>query len=650
VSGGGTRVLGVCYYPEHWPEGWWEDDARRMRELGIAYVRIGEFAWSRIEPARGRFDWGWLDRALAVLGRAGLKVVLGTPTCAPPRWLIDERPEILPVDRDGRSRGFGSRRHYSLLSDVYAPECDRIVEALARRYGRHDALVGWQTDNEYGNHDTTLSFGPLDLAAFRDWLRRRYRDAAALDEAWGNAFWGMHYGSFAAVELPNLAVAGTNPAAWLDFQRFASERVVAFNRRQVEIIRAHSPERFVTHNFMGVAHDYDHFALAEDLDFPSLDSYPLALVERFPLSEAERSRWALTSHPDLAAFHHDLCRGIGGGRFWVMEQQPGPANWTPWNPAPLPGMVRLWSWEALAHGAEVVCYFRWRQCPFAQEQMHSGLHLPDRELAPGGEDVARLGRELDGFALPPTTRAPVALLFDYEACWITRIQPHGADFSYSELTFRWYQAARLLGLDVDVVTAGASLAGYAAVLVPTLPHVGDGALAAFRDYDGPVLFGPRSGSKTHSFRIPDVLPPGPLQELLPLKVIQVASLRPGLTEAVTGEGLRGRAERWREWLRTGLPALARFADGSPALVHAGRRYYLACWPDAELLAGVLELLLVGEATLAVTRLPPHVRLRRRGDLTFAFNYGPDAWEGPATGRIVGAGPAVPAQDVGCWRA
>ena len=156
-------MLGVCYYPEHWPEAWWTEDAQRMRHLGIAYVRIGEFAWSRLEPARGAFEWGWLDRAIDVLGQAGLQVVLGTPTAAPPKWLIDGHPEILPVARDGTRRGFGSRRHCSLMSGAYAAESERIVEAIARRYGRHPALVGWQTDNEYGNHDTVLSFGDQEV-------------------------------------------------------------------------------------------------------------------------------------------------------------------------------------------------------------------------------------------------------------------------------------------------------------------------------------------------------------------------------------------------------------------------------------------------------------------------------------------------------
>jgi beta-galactosidase len=642
-------VLGVCYYPEHWPEASWPEDARRMAELGIAYVRIGEFAWSRMEPARGRFDWGWLDRAIDALGRAGLKVVLGTPTSAPPKWLVDRHPEILPVGRDGRRRGFGSRRHCSLSSAIFRSEAERIVEAIARRYGQHPALAGWQTDNEYGNHETVLSFGEADLAWFRDWLRRRYRDAAALNQAWGNVFWSMEYQSFDEIPLPNQTVAAANPAAWLDFWRCAADAVVTFNRAQVERIRAHSPDRFVTHNFLGLAHDFDHFRLAQDLDFASWDNYPLMFVERFPLSEPERTRWAETSHPDLAAFHHDLFRGVGRGRFWVMEQQAGPANGAPWNPAPLPGMVRLWTWEALAHGAEVVAYFRWRQSPFAQEQMHASLLLPNDELSEGGGEVSLIGRELRSLSLPAGGTAPVALVFDCEASWITRIQPHGADFDYRELTFRWYEAARRLGLDLDVVGAGAPLAGYRAVLVPTLPHVSEAALAAFRAFDGPILFGPRTGSKTSGFQVPAALPPGPLQELLPLKVTQVASLRPGLALAVGGAAVAGRAERWREWVSTGLAPVASFPDGTPALIRSGRRYYLACWPGEDLLTAALRQVLVADAGLPVLRLPAHVRLRRRGELTFAFNYGPDPWDGPADADYLLGGPAIPAQGLACWR-
>jgi beta-galactosidase len=644
-------MLGVCYYPEHWPEAWWAEDARRMREMGIGWVRIGEFAWSRLEPAPGREDWGWLDRAMDVLGAAGLRVVLGTPTATPPKWLIDQHPGILPTDRHGQTRGFGSRRHTTFSARVWWAESARIVTALATRYGEHPALAGWQLDNEFGCHDTVLSYGAEDLRGFREWLRGRYQTPEQLNEAWGNAFWSMEVASFAEVSLPAGAVTETNPAARLDFWRFASDQVVGYAKMQTDIIRAHSPGRFVTHNFMGRFTEFDHWAVGAEIDFATWDSYPLGFTEEFPCTDDERALFVETGHPDMAAFHHDLYRGVGRGRWWVMEQQPGPVNWAPWNPVPKPGMVRVWTWEAFAHGAEVVSYFRWRQAPFAQEQMHAGLHLPDRTLSPGGAEAREVGAELATFgALPAGGRAPVALVFDYEAAWITRIQPQGQDFRYFELCLRWYEAARRLGLDIDIVAPGAPLAGYRAVLVPCLPVVSANALAAFQETDATLLFGPRTGSKTRDFRIPDTLPPGPLNALLPIRVLQVASLRPGLRHAVTGH-VTGAAERWREWVETEADVLARFADGGPALVRSGHALYLAAWPDATLLAATMRHV-IGAAGLPLLDLPAGVRLRRRGDLIFAFNYGPSAWTAPQpdAGRYRLGGPLVAPRSLSCWTA
>jgi beta-galactosidase len=642
-------MLGVCYYPEHWPESWWRDDARRMRAMGLSHVRIGEFSWSRYEPRRGHFDWGWLDRAMDVLGEAGLNIVLGTPTCTPPKWLIDEFPEIVPVDENGRPRGFGSRRHYTFSSEVYLRESRRIVEILAKRYGNHPALVGWQTDNEYGCHDTILSWSETDLRAFRQWLRRTYQSTDQLNEAWGNAFWSMHVQDFEEISLPNLAVTETNPAAKLDFWRFHSSQVAAYDRMQCEIIRAHSPGRWITHNFMGFFNDFDHWSLGEHLDVASWDSYPIGFVERFPFSEEERNRWALTSHPDIAAFHHDLYRGVGRGRFWVMEQQPGPVNWASWNPVPKAGMVRLWTWEALAHGAEVVSYFRWRQANFAQEQMHAGLNLPGRhELSPGGREAALVGSELEAVGpLGTLAKAPVAIVYDYEASWITRIQPQGADFRFHELVFRWYEAVRRLGLDVDFVPPGASLDGYALVLVPTLPYVSDAAEQRFANARGIVLYGPRTGSKTRHHGIPANLPPGPLARLLDLRITQVSSLRPGIGEPVTG-AINGVGVRWRESIETGAFVLARFGNGDPALVSKSNHHYLGCWPDETLLTGVMSQL-AQKAGLDVCLLPAAVRIRRRGDLVFAFNYGDAGWRAPAFGEQILGTRTVPQQSLAIWK-
>jgi beta-galactosidase len=166
--------LGVCYYPEHWPEAVWAEDASRMRDMGITFVRMAEFAWSRIEPEPGRFEWAWLDRAVETLHAQGLKIVMCTPTATPPKWLVDAQPDILPVGADGQVRGFGSRRHYCFSSPGYRVQSQRITHALGERYGQHPAVVAWQTDNEYGCHDTVLSYSAAAKAGFRRWLAQRY--------------------------------------------------------------------------------------------------------------------------------------------------------------------------------------------------------------------------------------------------------------------------------------------------------------------------------------------------------------------------------------------------------------------------------------------------------------------------------------------
>jgi beta-galactosidase len=642
-------MLGVCYYPEHWNEALWADDARRMRELGIEFVRIGEFAWSRLEPTRGAYDFGWLDRAIDVLGKAGLKVVLGTPTATPPKWLMDEHPDIAPVDEQGRVRGFGSRRHYSFSSETYWRESRAIVEVLAKRYGNHPALVGWQTDNEYGCHLTVLSWGAEDLTAFRNWLRKTYQTTDQLNEAWGNVFWSMEFNSFDEVSLPNLTVTESSPAARLDFWRFQSNQVAGYDRMQCDIIRKHSPGRFITHNFMGFFNEFDHWKLGENLDIASWDSYPVGFTEQFPFSEDEHVRWAETAHPDIAPFHHDLYRGVGRGRFWVMEQQPGPVNWAPWNPVPKPGMIRLWTWEALAHGAEVVSYFRWRQAPFAQEQNHAGLNLAGlSEWSVGGREALQVGEELDALdTLPVSRQAKVAIVYDYEASWITRIQPQGQDFRYHELVFRWYEAVRRLGLDVDFVPQGHALDGYDLVMVPSLPHVSDGALSAFENAKGVILYGPRTGSKTRHFSIPEGLSPGPLRELLGLRVTQVSSLRPGLSEGVTGQA-SGQAMRWREYVETDAAVLSRFANGDAALIAKNNHHYLACWPDMKLLHGSMALL-AKKAKLKTMDLPDHIRIRQRDNLTFAFNYGVTSWDLPANAELVLGDKVLEPQAVSIWK-
>ena len=609
------RTLGTCYYPEHWEPEIWADDARRMVEAGLTWVRIGEFAWSRLEPTPDDLRFEWLDQAIETLGAAGLKVILGTPTATPPRWMVDKYPDMIALDVDGKPRGFGSRRHYCFSHLPYREECARIVKLLAERYGANPHVAAWQTDNEYGCHDTTISYSDAARDGFQAWLADRYGTIEALNKVWGNVFWSMEYNRFDQIGLPNLTVTEPNPAHSLAFRRYTSDQVVAFNRVQADIIKAHSKAP-VAHNYMGRITDFDHFKVGDDLEIASWDSYPMGFLEdRVGADAAHQKAFARQGDPDFQAFHHDLYRAVGRGRWWVMEQQPGPVNWAPYNPAPLPGMVRLWSWEAFAHGAEAVCYFRWRQAPMAQEQMHAGLLRPDSQEAQAMAEVRQIRDELGDAPEVQPQQARVALLFDYDADAAWAVQPHGAGLSYFGLVFEAYKALRKLGLSVDILRPETrEFDGYDLILAPGMMHMPESLKQALTQQKAQVLIGPRAAARDADMTIPVPLPPH--IEGLDVTVDRVESLRPDSPEAlVAGGAFTG----YREMLLGSADVTHRCVDGVPAVMSHVSVHYLAGWPDPEGWAAILTPL-CEEVGLDVVALPDGLRRRDTATETFWFNY------------------------------
>lgn len=612
--------LGVCYYPEHWSEDVWVEDARRMVECGLKYVRIAEFAWSRFEPSRDQYEFDWLDRVIDILGDAGLHVVMCTPSATPPKWLVEEMPDMVAIEANGNPRKWGSRRHYDFSHKGYRRECVRIAEVLAKRYGDHPAVTAWQIDNEYGCHDTTLSYSLAARDGFRDWLAQKYQSPDALNRAWGNVFWSMEIADFNDVELPNLTVTEPNPSHVLDFRRYSSDQVVEFNRLQVEVLRKLSPGRDLIHNFMGKFLEFDHFDVGDDLDIASWDSYPLGNLERFGRDDAWKNWYLRAGDPDFQAFHHDLYRGCSRGRMWVMEQQPGPVNWAPWNPAPHNGMVRLWSHEAFAHGAEVVSYFRWRQAPFAQEQFHAALNRPDGSADLAYHEAQQVAGELEKLGEAKTGQSPVALVFDYPSQWATEIQPQGDDYDGFRIVLEWYGELRRAGQNVDIIPASSDFSGYDLVVVPhLLMPDGDFATRAAKS-DARFLFGPRSGSRTPAHQIPADLAPGLLQELVDIKMLRAESLRPGVLEPVEEQGA---FLRWFEHLEVGENAKIQLSTSvaSPAYVASTKASYVAGWPNEQLLKHVVhsELKAVG---LDILETGDDLRIRDRGALRTIVNYAP----------------------------
>ncbi|MDB5535625.1 MAG: beta-galactosidase [Devosia sp.] len=617
-----TPALGVCYYPEHWPETWWESDAKRMAEVGITFVRIGEFAWSKFEPTPGDLQFDWIIRAMDALGRHGLQVIVGTPTATPPRWMVDKHPDMLSVDKEGRQRGFGSRRHYDFSHLGYREEAGRITRLLADAVGDHPALGGWQTDNEYGCHDTTYSYSPAAKAGFQAWLAQKYGTVDALNTAWGNIFWSMEYNRFDQVELPNLLVTEAAPAHALDFRRYASDQVAEFNKVQFDILKARRPDLPVIHNFMSRTSDFDHYDVAKTLDIASWDSYPLGHLAVSNESDELKHQYMRQGDPDNAAFHHDLYRTVGHGRWWIMEQQPGPVNWADFNPDPLPGMARLWAWEAFAHGAEVVSYFRWRQAPFAQEQMHAGLLRPDSEPAPAHGEAMQVAQELKATGIAGVAgKARVAVVYDYQSEWAWEIAPQAKGFSHGAHVRALYSAFRKHGIDIDVLSPHTtSFAGYDIVAIPALFAWNDALRTAIETFEGQLLIGPRSGSKTQDFAIPAKLAPDLPRNMMDLRVTRVSTTDPVHQTPVKGGGA---VHHWRERVETGGEVVIEDEDNLPVLVSQGKLFYLTASGNKALVQRVVDYL-IAEADLPVLNLPAGVRCRVRGGFRIYVNYGAGA--------------------------
>ncbi|UXN72929.1 beta-galactosidase [Devosia sp. A8/3-2] len=433
--------------------------------------------------------------------------------------------------------------------------------------------------------------------------------------------------------MPNLLVCEAAPAHDLDFRRYASDRVAAFNKVQYDILKTKRPDLPVIHNFMGRYTEFDHYDVAETLDVASWDAYPLGHLAQSDEPEDVKRHYMRRGEPDYQAFHHDLYRAVGHGRMWIMEQQPGPVNWANFNPDPLPGMARLWAREAFAHGAEVVSYFRWRQAPFAQEQMHAGLLRPDSEPAPAYHEASQVAQELRQTGIAGTAaKGRVAIVFDYQSEWARQIQPRAKGFSHSAHVRAVYAAFRKHGVDIDILPPSTkSFAGYDIVAIPALFARNDALREAIADFEGHLLLGPRSGSKTQNFAIPLGLAPDLPSNLLDAKVLRIDSVDPTLEVEVRGGG--GAVRHWRERIETRAEVEIEDAEGWPVLIARGKLHYLAASGNKALTQRIIDYL-IAEADVPTLLLPAGVRSRVRDGFRIYVNYGSGAATlNPAADRI-----------------
>jgi len=614
---------GAAWYPEQWTPADWEKDLALMEAAGVNVVRIGEFAWSSLEPAEGRYDFTWMDRAIRLAESHHIKVVIGTPTDTPPAWLAQKYPDVLRIDGDGRRAEHGGRRQFSYSSLLYRQFCRDIVRRLAERYGRDADVIGWQIDNEY----TEESFDPGTQKMFQDWLRQRYSSLDALNTAWTTAYWSETYSDWS--QIPLTAKAG-NPGLMLEHKHFVTDTWKSYQQNQIDVLRQFiEPRQFITTNVGGLAwsDNWDHYTITEPLDIASWDPY--------------------VGQGHLNAYDHgflsDFARGWKRRNFWVMETQPGFVNWAPVNNALDPGEVRAMAWESIGHGADAVLFWQWRSALNGQEQYHGTLVGPDGNPVPLYNEFKAIGREFE-IASPliaeTAPQAEVALITTYDSRWAIDFQPHSIAYDQKKVFLDTYAPLEDLTHSVDVVNATVPLDRYKIVFAPQLNVIPEELAQHLAEYvkrGGILVLGPRSGMKDEFNRLNTQRQPGPLVGLLGGRVEQFYALDETLpvsgaagngTASIWGEHLSAKSSdtavilrygKSRTWLNEKPAALARS-------VGKGRIVYLGTLLDPALMRSFVEGQLKDAHVVPwFGPLPPNVEAMRRvgpgKDAVIFINHG-----------------------------
>ncbi|HEU5127989.1 MAG TPA: beta-galactosidase [Glycomyces sp.] len=613
-----TIRYGGDYNPEQWPESVWHEDVRLMREAGVNLVSLGVFNWGLIEPAPGEYDFTGLDRVIELLHDGGIGVDLGTPTASPPAWLRRERPEIRLVDRDGRTLAGGSRHGVCPSSAAYRDACAGIVEQLAARYGAHPAVELWHVHNEYGWANVQC-YCPASAEAFQRWLAEEYGDIDRLNEAWGTAFWGLVYRSFAQIEAPGAAPPGVNPALQLDWKRFSNDEHIACYRLQRDIIARHSQAPATTNFMIPNCEDMDYWRWSREVDVVANNHY---LIAERPENHIELSMSA------------DLSRAVAGGPWMVMEHSTSAVNWQPRNLAKAPGEMRRNSLAHLARGADGIMFFQWRASRAGAEKFHSAM------LPHGGtdtrvwRDVVGLGADLRRLAgvAGSEVEADVAILWDWESWWALELEWRpSVELRYRERVESYYASLWRQHVTVDFAHPESDLSGYRLVVAPSSYLLTEAAAKNLRGYvedGGNLLVSYFSGIVDEHDTVHPGAHPGALREVLGLWTEEFHPLPEGGALRLDS-GARGRI--WSERVRLdGAEALAAFAEGPdaghPALTRhglgAGSAWYVATALDeATGLRALLGEVLDRAGVHRPEGVPEQLEIVRRGDHRFLINHG-----------------------------
>ncbi|MER6677291.1 beta-galactosidase [Streptomyces sp. NPDC000983] len=571
-------AYGADYNPEQWPRDVWDEDIRLMREAGVTVVSVGIFSWARIQPDADTYDFGWLDEVMDLLHAGGIGVDLATATASPPPWLSTAHPEILPVTATGETLWPGARQHWRPTSPVFREHALRLVREIATRYKDHPALVAWHVSNELGCHNV-YDYSDDAARAFRTWLRARYTTLENLNHAWGTAFWSQRYSDWEQILPPRQAASHPNPTQQLDFKRFSSDALKDYLIAERDLLRTITPGIPVTTNFMvmGNTKGMNYPDWAGEIDFVANDHY----VHPGPQDRDELS------------FSANLTSGIALGKPWfLMEHSTSAVNWQPVNVAKRPGDLARDALLHVAHGADAVCYFQWRQSAAGAEKYHSAM-LPhagaDSDLF---RAVTALGATLKSLAPVAGSQreaASVGILYDWDSWWASEQDSHPTELlDYRQEALDWYSALLALGIRADLITTRNDLSRHQVLVAPVL-HVVPAELAKeltrFTEQGGHLITTYFSGIVDEHDRVWLGGYPGALRDLLGIRIEEFAPLLAGvgveLDDSSTGTLWTDRITatdadtevvvRYASGDLTGLPAITRRPTGAGSASYVSTR-------------------------------------------------------------------------------
>jgi beta-galactosidase len=635
---------GGDYNPEQWDASVMEEDLRLFRLADIDVATVNVFSWAGIQPNEDTYDFSELDRIIHRLQKDNVAICLATATGAHPAWMAKRYPEVTRVDYEGRKRKFGGRHNSCPNSPVYRNYSAAIAGKLAERYHDLPGLVIWHISNEYGGY----CYCDNCAEAFRVWLQKRYQSLEALNKAWYTRFWGHTFYEWDEIVPPNALSEewGGNRTCFqsisLDYRRFQSDSLLDCYKLEYEAIRGYDKDTPITTNLMGTYPELDYFKWAKEMDVVSWDNYP-----------------SIDTPPSYTSMTHSLMRGLKSGQpFMLMEQTPSQQNWQPYNSLKRPGVMRLWSWQAVAHGADTVMFFQLRRSIGACEKYHGAVieHVGHehtrvfRECAELGHELKMLGDTvLDG-----RSTAKAAILFDWENRWAVELSSGpSVALKYVDEVHRYYRALYEQNISCDLIGVEEELENYDLVIAPVMYMIKPGfaeKIEAFVERGGTFITTYFSGIVNENDIVTTGGYPGKLRKLLGIWAEEIDALLPGQTNELVpvqpsglsceqggradgglAQGLNGNytCSILCDLIHTeGAEVVAEYGSdfykGMPALTvnrfGKGKAWYVATSPD-EAFMGTFLGHVCKEAGIGAL-LPPtagvEVKERQKGGKTFLF--------------------------------